>query len=127
MEPILKHYGSPDADLRTFAPEGNFELLLELEIGLSGDSKSDLFQVVISTPRCADDFELEDLPALRKGYIIVDQYDLNAVIDKLNHFISECSGHTWLEIARKLSSKFFWEYEHEDAARHSWFIAKKIV
>jgi hypothetical protein len=81
---------------------------LSLNIGPEGEKASDIFQVLVSTPRA-----VQRAAGRGKRFrgLIVPIFDAATIESKLTEIIQNTSGESWIEIAEKLSKVMQWEYE----------------
>jgi hypothetical protein len=108
----LKTLMSPDLDITTWEPTSLEEVwvALEMEIGLAGDEKADLFQVVVATPEGVRKHAREDVIS-KRGMLILSRFSSDVLKEALNQILSECAADSWNESVLKLQRYFYWEYE----------------
>lgn len=110
----VKYYWSPDIyDPWSWKPNDNSVFyLLEMNIGITGDSKSDIYSIIIATPEGIINLNKDriKLPKLYK-ILLLNQYDWDKVrraIDERLTYIKPSDGQQAFD---KLASSFYWEYE----------------
>jgi hypothetical protein len=110
MKPEIKGVTSADvADWQTWRPADPEQvyLALELSIGPEGESRADLFQIVVATPRA-----IAGRPDLRTGaLLVVQRYDGQEVRRMLDRLVAGCEQPTWESTVNRLRRQFDWEYE----------------
>ncbi|WP_239366280.1 Imm8 family immunity protein [Snodgrassella communis] len=111
----VKYYWSPDIyDPWQWRPNDNSVFyLLEMNIGITGDNKSDIYSIIIATPEGIINLNKDKvkLPKLYK-ILLLNQYDWDKVrsaIDEKLAYINPSDGQQAFD---KLASSFYWEYEN---------------
>ena len=101
---------------KDYTPENsnNFHITLSLEIGLLNEESSDIFDVdiinILNNTKNDILFKNKDI-MFYKGFIVIEDYNYEQIIESINLYISKCTGESWDEIAKQLSKVFTWEYE----------------
>jgi len=116
MSLTIKSIHSPDApNVRHWEPDDPEEacLLVELEIGPNEEQGTNLFQIMVATPkgllkwaRSATTPVLSD-----RGLLVLTTYSSQALLEWLSQTVNHCSADTWTESVSLLQKYFRWEYE----------------
>jgi hypothetical protein len=116
----IKSLMSSDVDIATWQPESLEEVwfAIEMEIGLTGDDKADLFQTVVATPEGLRKHARDELIS-KRGTLVLSSYSPQILRKVLEEILSECSAENWNESVLKLQRYFFWEYEDYVQEDHS--------
>lgn len=111
MKATLKSISSDDYDLGRYYPENEeiFSLRLLIRIGTADSDGADNFDLFVCTPEwlCKHRW----VPELMRHTLLVRKYDLDEITRTITDYIDQCEGNDWMDIARKLSRVFAWEYE----------------
>lgn len=109
----VKSYGSSDYDLESWEPAipEDVYFVLDVEIGEAGDDRADLFYVTVATPEAART-HLAQVGATRSGPLVVAEYCLDELLDRVRTLVDGCAARTWEESVRNLQQYF--EYEYAD-------------
>jgi Immunity protein 8 len=114
MKAEIKGFYSPDIlDLERFYPESenNFCFLLELLVGPKNEKGDETFDVIICTPQwLLENNKASDI-IFGRHYLIVFEYDFEAICNKLTQYVNSIDGKTWDEIALKVGRVGMWEFE----------------
>ena len=114
MKVEIKSFISPDIlDFKNFEPTNkeSFSFLLELVVGVKGKVGGDLFSIEVSTPKwLLENYKKEEILFCRHR-IIVFEYDINRIINKIENHFESVTGNSWEEIANKISRIAHWEFE----------------
>ena len=115
MKPEIKYFYSPDIeDLKKYSPKqkNNFSFLLQVIIGVEGMEGEESFDFEICTPHwLLENYEKNKI-IFGRGYIIVFEYNLENIIEKINKVIDKCKGGSWDEIANKINLFGRWEFDN---------------
>lgn len=105
-------YHSPDVALFAWEPTSLEEVffLLEFEIGLDGDERRDLFEVVVATPEGLRAIAGKNVIADR-ATLVISEYSWARVRQAVEEIIKRCQAPSWREAVMKLQRYFRWEYE----------------
>ena len=108
----VKTWSSPDVELESWVPDAPNEVyfLLELEIGVVGEERRDIFQVVVATPEGLRARARANVIAER-GTLVVSEYSWRDLRRSIQSIVERCESPTWSESALKLQRYFEWEYE----------------
>jgi hypothetical protein len=114
MRAELKDIDSPDIDLKNYEPNvpNNFCFLLELMIGLEGEDKSDIFSISVCTPDWLNTYYNENDIIIGKHLLIVFNYNLDKIKEKISKYCERCVGDSWEEIVIKLKEIASWEFDN---------------
>ncbi len=82
----------------------------DVDIGIKGKEGADIFQVTIVTPKFLAHDVREEGYRWGKGYLIVDSFSWEAVERALEQLLSQSSGSSWIEVAKKLNKVLDWEF-----------------
>ena len=98
-------------DLAAWCPTWPEEVFIyvALEIGLSDKDGINLFYVTIATPEGLK-MNKGNKNSLPKKLFIIDQYNYNELLGKLNQCIASCNRDTWEDSCTALCKYFEWEY-----------------
>ena len=112
--PQLKRLSSPDIhDFDSFQPDDEdcFAFLLDALFGPERADGEESFSMMVCTPKWLER-ELEERKVISgRNYLVVKQYDIDAIRSYLNHYAARCSGENWQVVAQKLSRIGSWELE----------------
>jgi len=115
MKIEIKSVHSPDiSNLKTFVPQDsmNFSFLLELSLGFEGGKGSDIFGIVVCTPRWLEDNCKRGDVIFGRGKLIVYEYDVDLIFERISGYIDSCSVNNWDDAVEKLSKIGIWEFEN---------------
>ena len=101
------------ADFSTYRPrdEKSFSFLLMVAVGPKGKEGEEVFNIQICTPKwLMDNHNLGEM-VLGKHKLIVFEFEMQRILDKVKGLFDSCSGKDWDEIAIKLSRIGHWEFE----------------
>lgn len=114
MKPIIKTIISPDvSDLLTYVPneQDNFGFLLQLLIGPENEEGMESFQVIVCTTRWLEKkYQREDI-IIGRHYLLVFEYNYSRIVQKIESYLDQCVGETWLDVAEKVARLGKWEFE----------------
>lgn len=113
MKPILKRLHSPDADVERFTPDDpdNFGLLVQLMIGPEGVEGEESFDVVVCTPQWLEGVAENGRVVSLRHHVLVHHYDLAAIVQFVEEFLSDIEGANWPEVAAIVARLGRWEFE----------------
>ena len=102
----------PDVVVREWTPRAGAPVffLLELEIGLVGDARADLFQVIVATPEGLRDHATRGVIVDRAALVFSD-FSWPLLDFTVGQIMQKCRGEDWRECLVKLQRYFRWEYE----------------
>lgn len=107
----IKNMESIDYDIFNF-PENidNFNMLITMSIGFSGESEADNFGVRV----CSTKWLMENIhtPEYMKFTIIVKNFFLDEFIDSINEILKKCLDTNENLTMKRLSHYFQWEFEN---------------
>jgi len=115
ISPVIKYLHSPDVfDLSSYNPEepDNFGFLLQAMIGPEGTDGEESFDIMVVTPKWLEKRAAEVQIFLPRHYLVVKEYDMNAIRTFIEEFIEQSSAETWDEVALLLSRLGCWEFEN---------------
>ncbi|MEO0587692.1 MAG: Imm8 family immunity protein [Planctomycetota bacterium] len=114
MRAQLRYIESNDTlDWETFATQESSDPWddfgwFTLGIGTEGGDGTDLFQVVVCTPK-AKHRTIDGANAFRG--IVVDSFEPISIKTGLHEFVDSISGLDWPDCVRQLQAALYWEYE----------------
>jgi Immunity protein 8 len=114
ISPELKRLHSPDiADLPSHVPATpeDFAFLLQAMIGPFGLEGEESFDFFVCTPTWLQRHHEDKDVIFGQYYIIVFEYDYQALVDKIAELCRVCVGRSWKESATKLARFGKWEFE----------------
>lgn len=79
-----------------------------LDIGIKGESGSDIFYALVATRAAEHIAKKENSDSY---CFIVDTFDKESIINVLSEYISNISGSSWNQISEEISKVMEWEYE----------------
>ncbi len=79
-----------------------------LNIGIYGEEASDIFDVMVSTPRALGNVRRS---IKSKKCFVVEKFDRQTIENTLSEYINSITGKDWLEIVNQLLKNMKWEYE----------------
>lgn len=83
---------------------------LDLEIGLKGETASNMFHVKVATPEALRSRQHEYVIA-RNRTLVIDEFDFKKLREAIQEIMQSCSKQTWEESCICLQRFFQWEYE----------------
>ncbi len=104
---------TPDAEIGV-APNdpSDVRFPLELEIGVRGDERRDIFQVYIATPAGLLRTPPVDQKVIRnRATIVLSEFSWPLLRRTLEKILNDCRDETWDRSLLKLQRYFEWEYE----------------
>lgn len=109
----LKTVMCSDFDMRIYVPEiGDFfAFWMEMEIGPVGEKSSDLFQVLVCTPRWLEEEVRKWGAQWSRAKLIINSYNFNELEDFVKRAVSSVEGRDWAEVASKLRLLAEWEFD----------------
>lgn len=115
VKPIIKGYYSSDVEnLSTWTPTSLEDVYypLELSIGIAGDDRSDVFQVLVATPEAIRSRLFGKTRCLIGRHILlVTGHDWPSIAKYCASLVETCTEDNWEDAARRLSHFFCWEFE----------------
>lgn len=113
MKLELKALSSPDVSPNEWVPKGNRAfVLLQLDIGVAGETGSDTFDVILATPEGLAAARDDAVGAIaHRATIVVRHFSWELVRGILNEIIQRCESDTWANSVLRLQHYFKWEYE----------------
>jgi len=111
----IKDFYSPDIDkVWEWEPKDNqnVNFLLEINIGVVDEDSSDIFQVIIATPKGLNaNINGSESLLIDRACLVFSEYSWENVINKVSEILVLCSADNWKESTTKLQRYFHWEYE----------------
>jgi hypothetical protein len=101
------------ADFNTYRPidEKSFSFLLTVAVGPKDTMEEELFDIEVCTPQwLMENHNLREI-VLGKHKLIVFEFNMQGILEKINDLFGRCNGKDWNEIAIKLSRIGHWEFE----------------
>lgn len=122
MQPFqleIQNYDSVDVDDLpnwTPVPGEPFLYCLAFEVSEVGKIGGNYFQALVSNPEGLRFYKQDNDYGRfgknpQRGVIILQDYSWQAVVDRLNKELQNCTRLTWQDSIECLSKKFLWEYE----------------
>jgi len=113
MRAKLKEFYSLDFDLNSYWPDqlDNFGFWVRAMVGPEDGEGSESFDIQVCTPEWLKSRYSDDEVLSGRHMLIVFEYDLDKIKNKVSSYCDSCSGKTWQEIAGKLSRIGYWEFE----------------
>ena len=100
-------------DLMSYTPDDkkSFMFLIRVMVGANDEKGEESFDIEICTPKwLMDNHNLAEI-VLGKHKLIVFEFDMRRILEKVKKLFDNCSGKDWNEIAIKLSRIGHWEFE----------------
>jgi Immunity protein 8 len=114
VQAIRKGHFSPDIDdLSTYSPSipGNFGFLLQLLIGPSDQKGFESFNVMVCTPDWLVQHHNQEDVIIGRHYLIVFEYNYERIIKRIDKYLQNCTGSSWVEVAQRVGRLGRWEFE----------------
>lgn len=112
MRATLRRLHSPDVyDLRSWSPEGDFGILVQLLVGPVGGPGEESFGITLCTAAWLAERAREERIVDARHHVIVDAYDYDLVERYLQERVVGLEGSTWEEVAERLGRLGHWEFE----------------
>mgnify|MGYP006170450799 CR=1 FL=1 len=89
--------------------DGTVAITLSLSIGPEHEKGAEYFDLFICNPEWLFKHHWE--PKLIRHMLLVRKYNLDEIKKTITEYIDRCGGENWMEIAKKLSRVFDWEFE----------------
>jgi len=113
----LLSFDMPDTDLATWAPDGEFGILVTAFIGTSDSEASDAFEFTLCTPNWFADQMRGHLIKSGEHIMFMTRYDHAALVAYVNELIRTCDADTWEELGLQLCHLGQWEFEYRVSRR----------
>ena len=99
-------------EMAKYVPEDPevFSLGLEFNAGVEGEKGSDLFNLVVVTPKWLL-YNSEEKIIIGRHKLIVFNYNAERLKNFIISYVESCTGDTWQEVAEKIGRLGKWEYE----------------
>lgn len=113
MRAKLKELYSFDFDLRHYWPDDPevFGFALRAIIGPEDEPGGDSFDFQVCTPDWLKAKYSKEEAVFGRHYVIVFDYDMAKIEQKIARYCESCIGESWQELAEKLSRIGRWEFE----------------
>ncbi len=114
MQAEIKRIHSPDIDdLSSYYPDEPdcFAFLLQVMIGPKDEDWEESFDIEVCTPKWFESKYAENEAIFGRHILIVFEYDLERIKQKISKYCASCSGENWQELANKLGRIGYWEFE----------------
>lgn len=116
MRGELRHIESVDIDdLATYRPPDSetFSFSLYLDVGVKGKPNlgSEMFSLIVCTPKWFYEEYTEDEIIIGRHYLFVFKYDYGKLYERIRNHVNNCRGQTWTEVAEKVGRLARWEFE----------------
>jgi hypothetical protein len=114
LHPVLRHispndYDSWEAFCAAEHPEPWDEYAwFVLDIGLEDQPGTDLFQVLVATPKAVSRAKGK---GRHRRVLVVESFEPAALDAALRSHVASVVAHTWDEIVERLRRNMYWEYE----------------
>jgi hypothetical protein len=108
----VKRLSSPDVEVDRWEPKAKDDVyfVLELEIGIVGDRRADLFHVIVATPEGLRRFATTEVISERSTLVLAD-FSWPLTHKTIKNIVQRCESPGWAESLVKLQRYFHWEYE----------------
>ena len=105
MRAQLKRLHSPDIDIGSFWPQDvtNFGFLLQAMIGPEGEDSEESYDIFVCTPEWLRKKYSNTDVLFGEHMMIVFDYDINLIKQKISRYCERCMGKNWEEISKQLS------------------------
>ncbi|MEK4850692.1 Imm8 family immunity protein [Paenibacillus sp. FSL H7-0756] len=97
---------------------GDFCESLVLDIGPADVSGADQFYATVGTAQGIADFLSTRPFIICRGFVVVPEFNLNAIKDCIQVRISECAKDDWEQTALSINRLFPWEYDEMKNYKH---------
>ena len=113
MQAKLKEFYCLDFDLNSYWPEetDNFSFWVRAMIGPDDGEGAESFDIQVCTPKWLQAKYSEEETLFGRHMLIVFEYDLERIKQKISKYCAGCSGENWQELANKLGRIGHWEFE----------------
>ena len=112
MRATLLRLHSPDVyDLRSWSPEGDFGILVQLLVGPVGGRGEESFDITLCTAGWLAGRAGEERILDARHHVIVHAFDYDLVERFLRERVDGLEGSTWDELAERLGRLGHWEFE----------------
>lgn len=110
MKPCLRGIHSPDvADLQTFVPSRSaFAILVQLMVGPCEGPGEESFDVLVCSPEW---LRQQGTPVVGRHHLIVRTYGYTDLVAFVEHYLDDCEGADWRDVACKVGRLGRWEFE----------------
>jgi hypothetical protein len=111
---IQGYYSSDVENLSTWTPASLEEVYypLQLSIGIRGDKRADIFQVIVATPEAIRSrFSRTTRCLAGRHILLVAEHDWPSIAKYCESIVDQCADDTWEKAAGRLSRFFRWEFE----------------
>jgi len=116
MRASLRHIHSPDVDdLRSWAPDGDFGVLLQLMVGPDGSEGEESFDVTLCTAAWLGEQAIREGIFDCRHHFVVSEYDYDAVERFFKGKVAACEAATWPAVAARVARLGRWEFEDYQA------------
>lgn len=69
------------------------------------------FDVTVCSPEWLAERCREQGFVVGRHHLVVDEFNVGAVLDTLSKLVQNCHGETWQEVAEQVSRIGYWEFE----------------
>ncbi|WP_157548061.1 Imm8 family immunity protein [Micromonospora sp. ATCC 39149] len=113
MKAEIRHIVSPDVDmdLPDLSCPSDFCALVQMTVGPKGELSGESFDIVVCTPAWIGRRVAEHGPLIGRHYLIVENFQPEAIKHFLYRQIDSLEGSSWLELAAKIGRIGRWEFE----------------
>lgn len=106
-----KSITSPDIELGVEPSRSDVCVLLQVEIGASGDERADVFSCVVATPDGVKRLPDANGIVCDRALLVVTEFSWELVAAWLDAVLLKCSSQDWQTSVGLLQRYFKWEYE----------------
>ena len=111
IKPVIKHEidvtGTPET-------EDDFWVSICVSVGPEEELGADFFYFYVASPKNLLRTVEQNEVLAGRGLLILNKFDLNAIKEKIDDLLLECSRPTWKEVAMALNRYGIWEYDEKD-------------
>lgn len=101
------------SSLRSWQPDDptSFAETISLDIGERRNGGADTFSIRVATPKGLMALEAQEGVVATRPLLVVDRYDLEALMQWLTRTVERCARDAWTESVAELRRYFAWEYD----------------
>jgi hypothetical protein len=112
LQPELRDLSTTAGELEdlVYVSGEEFDICLDVEIGLVGEAGADLFYVSAISPSAMAAMT-KDGPRFLRHKLLMDSFNAASAKEAIERLCRRCNGPDWDTIAEKLARYMQWEYE----------------
>ncbi|NQZ07406.1 MAG: hypothetical protein HRT35_09630 [Algicola sp.] len=110
---VLNSLSSAEVDLKYWKPNSNQDIFICLDLEISFENKADgsnLFYVTLASPEALR-IHRKGIVLVKNKTLVVKEFDYEALMQRINEILCQCTRNTWEESCTVLQKYFSWEYE----------------